>query len=81
MAIPAKQAALKQLVGLVFIEVLRDAEAYIQKAEHGHKKVQETTVEQVIGGMRGIRAMLWDASVLDHNEVCTLCIPRNSTAF
>ncbi|KZV71900.1 citrate synthase-like protein [Peniophora sp. CONT] len=38
------------------------------KAEHGHKKVQETTVEQVIGGMRGIRAMLWEASVLDPNE-------------
>jgi hypothetical protein len=26
-------------------------------------------VEHLIGGMRGLKAMLWDASVLDPNEV------------
>ncbi len=26
-------------------------------------------VEPIIGGMRGIKAMLWEASVLDPNEV------------
>jgi hypothetical protein len=41
----------------------------MQKAEHATTPIQETTVEQVIGGMRGIRSMLWDASVLDPNEV------------
>ena len=26
-------------------------------------------VENIIGGMRGLKAMLWEASVLDPNEV------------
>ena len=26
-------------------------------------------VEHVVGGMRGLKAMLWEASVLDPNEV------------
>ena len=30
---------------------------------------QLSQVENVIGGMRGLKAMLWDASVLDPEEV------------
>ncbi|ETW85796.1 hypothetical protein HETIRDRAFT_414778 [Heterobasidion irregulare TC 32-1] len=38
------------------------------KAEHSHKVVGDVTVENIIGGMRGLKSMLWEASVLDPNE-------------
>lgn len=38
------------------------------KAEHGHTVVGDVKVENIIGGMRGIKAMLWEASVLDPIE-------------
>ncbi|KAG5653981.1 hypothetical protein H0H81_008849 [Sphagnurus paluster] len=38
------------------------------KTEHGQAVVGEVKVENIIGGMRGLKAMLWDASVLDPNE-------------
>ncbi|KAG6332819.1 hypothetical protein ID866_6274 [Astraeus odoratus] len=38
------------------------------KAEHGQTVVGDVKVENIIGGMRGIKAMLWEASVLDPNE-------------
>ncbi|KAH8833818.1 citrate synthase [Flagelloscypha sp. PMI_526] len=38
------------------------------KAEHAQTVVGEVKVENIIGGMRGLKAMLWDASVLDPNE-------------
>ncbi|EIW85009.1 citrate synthase [Coniophora puteana RWD-64-598 SS2] len=38
------------------------------KAEHGQTVVGQVTVENIIGGMRGIKAMLWDSSVLDPME-------------
>lgn len=38
-------------------------------------------VENVIGGMRGLKAMLWDASVLDPIEVCTLGSPSPFTTL
>ena len=41
----------------------------MQKAEHSHKVVGDVTVENIIGGMRGLKSMLWEASVLDPNEV------------
>ena len=31
--------------------------------------VHVAQVEHVVGGMRGLKAMLWEASVLDPNEV------------
>jgi hypothetical protein len=39
-----------------------------QKSEHGQAVLGETKVEHVIGGMRGLKSMLWDASVLDPHE-------------
>ncbi|PUU73032.1 citrate synthase-like protein [Tuber borchii] len=38
------------------------------KAEHGQKVLGEVRVENAIGGMRGIKGMLWEGSVLDANE-------------
>ncbi|KAG6903221.1 hypothetical protein C0995_002764 [Termitomyces sp. Mi166 len=38
------------------------------KVEHGQTVVGDVKVENIIGGMRGLKAMLWDASVLDPNE-------------
>ncbi|MCE2790020.1 MAG: citrate (Si)-synthase, eukaryotic [Saprospiraceae bacterium] len=36
--------------------------------EHGEKKVDEVSVEQLIGGMRSVRSMIWDTSSLDPEE-------------
>ncbi|KAG6854638.1 hypothetical protein C0991_004240 [Blastosporella zonata] len=38
------------------------------KTDHGQTVVGDVKVENIIGGMRGLKAMLWDASVLDPNE-------------
>lgn len=38
------------------------------KAEHGQTVIGDVKVEHVIGGMRGLKAMLWEASVLDPME-------------
>ncbi|KAH9951931.1 citrate synthase-like protein [Amylocystis lapponica] len=37
----------------------------LKKAEHGQAVIGEIKVENVVGGMRGLKAMLWEASVLD----------------
>jgi citrate synthase len=36
--------------------------------EHGDKKVDDVTLEQVYGGMRDITCMLWETSLLDPEE-------------
>jgi len=38
------------------------------KAEYGQTVVGDVKVENIVGGMRGIKAMLWEASVLDPEE-------------
>ncbi|PFH50646.1 hypothetical protein AMATHDRAFT_75445 [Amanita thiersii Skay4041] len=38
------------------------------KAEHSQAIVGDVKVENIIGGMRGLKGMLWDASVLDPIE-------------
>ncbi|KAL6782199.1 hypothetical protein ACKKBF_B39985 [Auxenochlorella protothecoides x Auxenochlorella symbiontica] len=38
------------------------------KKEHGSKILGQVTVEQAIGGMRGIPCMLWETSLLDADE-------------
>jgi citrate synthase len=38
------------------------------KTEHGQAVVGDIKIENIIGGMRGLKAMLWEASVLDPNE-------------
>jgi len=36
--------------------------------EHGGKKVDEVTLKQVFGGMRGVKSMVWETSQLDPIE-------------
>jgi citrate synthase len=36
--------------------------------EHGEKKLDEVTVDQMIGGMRSVKSMIWDTSSLDPEE-------------
>ncbi|KAM0750135.1 citrate synthase [Meredithblackwellia eburnea MCA 4105] len=51
-------------------EIIPERQAYAKKlrGEHGDKVLGQVTVEQVFGGMRGIKAMLWEPSVLDSEE-------------
>ncbi|CEQ42749.1 SPOSA6832_04610, partial [Sporobolomyces salmonicolor] len=46
----------------------RQAMAKELRATHGSKVLGNVTVEQVFGGMRGVKAMLWEPSVLDSEE-------------
>jgi citrate synthase len=38
------------------------------KADHGHKSLGEVTVEQTLGGARGVKCLLWETSLLDAEE-------------
>jgi citrate synthase len=38
------------------------------RTEHGKTSLGEVTVEAAMGGMRGLKAMLWEGSVLDPDE-------------
>ncbi|KAI9886052.1 MAG: hypothetical protein M1823_002125 [Watsoniomyces obsoletus] len=38
------------------------------RKEYGSHKVQETTLDQVYGGARGIKSLVWEGSVLDSEE-------------
>ena len=46
----------------------KQAELKAIKAEHGSKIVDTVTVDQLIGGARSIKAMLWETSLLDPVE-------------
>jgi len=53
----------------VFRKVLpAKRELYKKVKEHGGKGIGELTVNNVIGGMRGLKAVIWEGSVLDANE-------------
>merc|ERR1711865_358661 len=38
------------------------------KKKHGSKSLGEVTVDQAIGGARGVKCMIWETSLLDANE-------------
>jgi len=38
------------------------------RTEHGKTSLGEVTIEAAMGGMRGLKAMLWEGSVLDPDE-------------
>lgn len=38
------------------------------KADHGSKSLGEVTVDQAIGGARGVKCMIWETSLLDAEE-------------
>ena len=37
--------------------------------EHGHKSLGDVTVNQALGGARGVKCMVWETSLLDPEEV------------
>ena len=39
-----------------------------QPREHGNKVIGEVTLDQVYGGARGIKSLVWEGSVLDSEE-------------
>merc|ERR1711977_116706 len=51
-------------------EVVPERQEYAKKikSELGDKTIGDIKVEHVFGGMRGLKVMLWDPSVLDANE-------------
>ncbi|EFE34125.1 uncharacterized protein ARB_07076 [Trichophyton benhamiae CBS 112371] len=38
------------------------------RKEHGHKVLGEVTLDQVYGGARGIKSLVWEGSILDSEE-------------
>ncbi|OBT87534.1 citrate synthase, mitochondrial [Pseudogymnoascus sp. 03VT05] len=38
------------------------------RKDHGHKVIGEVTLDQVYGGARGIKSLVWEGSVLDSEE-------------
>ena len=46
----------------------KQAELKRLKTEHGDKSLGEVTVDQCIGGARGVKCMLWETSLLDADE-------------
>ena len=38
------------------------------KKEHGKKIVDKVTIDQLVGGARSIKSMLWETSLLDAEE-------------
>ncbi|KAJ3214477.1 citrate (Si)-synthase, partial [Clydaea vesicula] len=46
----------------------KQAEVKEFRAKHGSKVLGETTVDMAYGGMRGIKGLIWDPSVLDAEE-------------
>ncbi|KAJ8291432.1 Citrate synthase, mitochondrial [Rhodotorula toruloides] len=69
----AAQAANRRNVSTIretLKEIIPERQALLKqiKSEHGAKTLGNVTVEQVVGGGRGIKFMLWDPSVLDAEE-------------
>ena len=51
-------------------EIMPAKQAHIKKlkTEHGYKIVDKVTIDQLIGGARSIKSMLWETSLLDPVE-------------
>ncbi|KAI9295888.1 citrate synthase [Neoconidiobolus thromboides FSU 785] len=51
-------------------EIIPEKQAEVKhvKAEYGSKSLGEVTVDMAYGGMRGIKGMIWEGSVLDAEE-------------
>jgi len=53
---------------LVDLMPAKQAELKAMKKEHGAKIVDKVTIDQLIGGARSIKCMLWETSLLDAKE-------------
>merc|ERR1719263_196807 len=52
------------------IEIMPEKQAALKamKKEHGSKIVDKVTIDQLVGGARSVKCMLWDTSLLDPVE-------------
>ena len=52
------------------VEIMPEKQAALKKMkqEHGYKIVDKVTIDQLIGGARSIKSMLWETSLLDPVE-------------
>ena len=52
------------------VEIMPEKQAALKqmKQEHGYKIVDKVTIDQLIGGARSIKSMLWETSLLDPVE-------------
>ncbi|EMD38411.1 hypothetical protein CERSUDRAFT_82662 [Gelatoporia subvermispora B] len=67
---PARRYASTKSIREALEEVIPAKQAQLKKlkVEHSQAVLGDVKVEHVIGGMRGLKSMLWEASVLDPNE-------------
>ncbi|KAG2199245.1 hypothetical protein INT47_010620 [Mucor saturninus] len=61
-----KTKSLKERLSEIIPE--KQAEVKVFKKEYGSKVLGEVTVDQAYGGMRGIKGLIWEGSVLDSEE-------------
>lgn len=67
--LPEKIEQIKTLRKQVYEDYIRQwIEVIYPFREHGSKVVGEVTLDQVYGGARGIKALVWEGSVLDADE-------------
>ena len=59
-------ATLKEIVGERLAEKGAEIKALLK--DHGNDVIHEVTLQQAYGGMRGIKSMVWEPSLLDPNE-------------
>jgi len=59
-------SGLKERLG----ELIPGKQAFLKNLakEHGHKSLGEVTVNQALGGARGVKCMVWETSLLDADE-------------
>ncbi|CED85433.1 citrate synthase [Phaffia rhodozyma] len=62
----AKAKTLKETLAELIPKEIENVKAI--RAAHGAKSFGEYTVDQAYGGMRGIKGMIWEGSVLDADE-------------
>jgi len=65
-ATASKSASLKETFAASLPEKIDQIKRL--KKEHGHKVIGEVTLDQVYGGARGIKSLVWEGSVLDSEE-------------
>lgn len=62
----AKTQSLKERFAALLPEKIEEIKAL--RKEHGSKVVDQVTLDQVYGGARGIKSLVWEGSVLDSEE-------------
>jgi len=65
-ATPSKSASLKETFAASLPEKIDQIKTL--RKEYGNKVIGEVTLDQVYGGARGIKSLVWEGSVLDSEE-------------